>query len=342
MPTTRLPSEELRPSALAAALSAMAKRLADALPNVLQEETRHTLENSLERVRSVCASLRSIELLYDPQLAREFTRHAGGLRRAAAAMADSVNELSRANENVAKSFRSHVEDLEQIAELPPDGDIASRLQVTVERARTMADAVYQTLDGITHKVSEATADVRTLERELNGARERALTDALTRVHNRTAFEEKLAEAVEEGESKGAWSLALVSVDAFQSIQESHGAIVGDALLFKIARSLEQAIGEDENVFLARYSGKEFSLLIRKRPPAQAIPLLEGIRQRVQAARWADRQRPEAGVVTATVSIAVAAFAPGETPVSLVERTASALEAAQRAGGNRIETAPSRT
>jgi len=338
MPTTRLPSEELRPSALAAALSEMARRLADALPNVLEEQTRATLQDSVQRVRSVCASLRSIEVLYDPELAREFTRQAVGLRRAAAAMADSVSEISKANETVAAKFRTHVEELEQIAQLPPEGDVGARLQATVERARNMADELYQTLDAVTRKVSTATEDVRALERELNAARERALTDALTHVHNRNAFDEMLTQAVEEGETRGPWSVALASVDNFQEVQESHGAIVGDALLFKIARVLEETIVGDQSVFLARYSGKEFALLIRNRTPQQAIPLLESIRRKVEAARWQDRQRPEAGVVTTTVTIAVAPFLAGDTPASLIERAAAALEKAQRLGGNRIETA----
>jgi len=338
MGTTRLPSEELRPAALAAALSEMARRLASALPNVLEEQTRATLETSLERVRSVCASLRSIEVLYDPDLAREFTRQAGGLRRAAAAMADSVEAISRANESVAAKFQSHVEDLEEIAQLPPDGDIGSRLLATVERARAMADEVYQTLEGVTRKVGDATRDVQALERELNAARERALTDALTNIHNRAAFEEQLAQAVEEKESKGPWCVALVSVDNFQAVQESHGAIVGDALLFKIARGLEEATRGDEAIFLARYGGKEFALIIRNRTPEQALPLLEAIRQKVEASRWQDRQRPEAGVVTTTVSLAVTRFLPGDSPSDLIERAASALEKAQQAGGNRLDTA----
>ena len=338
MPTTRLPSEELRPSALAAALSEMARRLADALPNVLEDQTRATLENSLKRVRSVCASLRSIEVLYDPELAREFSRHAIGLRRAAAAMADSVNAISQANESVTAKFRSHVEELEQIAQLPPDGDIGARLQATVERARTMADELYKTLEGVTRKVAEATDDVRTLERELNAARERALTDALTNIHNRTAFDEKLAEATQEGQAKGPWCVALLSVDNFQEVQEAHGPIVGDALLFKIARKLEEAVGDDQAIFLARYGGKEFAILVRNRSIEKAIPLLENIRQGVEAARWEDRQRPEAGVVRATVSIGAAPYAPGDTPASLVERVASALETAQREGGNRVVAA----
>ena len=59
---------------------------------------------------------------------------------------------------------------------------------------------------------------------------------------------------------------------------------------------------------------------------------------MEAARWEDRQRPEAGVVRATVSIGAAPYAPGDTPASLVERVASALETAQREGGNRVVAA----
>jgi diguanylate cyclase (GGDEF)-like protein len=56
------------------------------------------------------------------------------------------------------------------------------------------------------------------------------------------------------------ALALVDVDRFKSINDSHGHAIGDAVLAEIARRLKTGMREDDVV--ARLGGDEFAILFR--------------------------------------------------------------------------------
>ena len=323
---------------LAGSLVRLTRRLAQTLPSIVDDAVRDELSQSLDGVREVTRSLRNIDVLYDPEHARHFARQATGLEQLAGDMAGLVDEVSRTNEDIADRLASHVAELEQIAEAS-DADAAARLQATVERARGMATDVNARLDAITVRAASAGRHVASLHRELADARDRALVDALTRLHSRLALFERLEAAVRAGEAGGPWCLALVGVDDLDTVIEAHGPIVGDAALYRVARSIEDSLPDgDGQPFLARYGADEFALLLAGRALADARGVAETLRAGVAATRWQLRDRPELGVVRVAVSIGLAAFRPGDTASALVARAEDALRRARDAGGNTVVTA----
>jgi len=324
-----------RPASLAEALAEMARNLAEALPGVAQDDLKKTLHGALEGMRGICSSLRSIDVLYDPEHAREFARHADGLRALALGLGEAVSDLTLANRGVAAKLDDHIDELQRIADMP-SADVTARLNTTIDHVREMAAEMYQAFDAVAAKVSRATEGVAALERELRNAREQAFTDALTRVRSRSALDERLAAAVSAGDAAGPWWFALIEVDHFARVAEAHGQIVGDALLFKVARTIEAAIPEEEGkCFLARYAQEQFALILAQADATEAGAVAGAIRGGVAGARWQRRDRPERGVVRVTLSIGLAQFVPGDTVDRLVERAQRALEQARGAGGDRI-------
>ena len=320
---------------LADSLANMARGLTEALPNVADEETRDRLVQSLESIHTVTASLHSIDLLYTPEHARQFERHGEGLRHVAQAIEQVVGELTRASGQVARRLDEHVQELEQIAQLPDAGDTAERLQATVAHVRDMATEMNRTFDGIAARVAVAAEGVATLETELREAREQALLDALTRVHSRAALDEHLAAAVRQGQARGPWCVLLIDVDEFEHITDAYGQIVGDALLLKIASLIESAVPQDAGkCFLARNSSQQFALVLSEAQPAEPMAVADAIRASVVATRWQRRDKPHAGIVHTTVTIGGTAYRPNDTVDTLLERAAKALRDARDAGGNR--------
>ena len=325
-------------SALAGSLVKISRRLADALPNITDEAARDELATSLASVREVSKSLRTIALLYDPEHARLFALHGGGLRRLVEAMGGLAADLTEANQHAAARLDQHVEALERITELP-EGDIADRLQATVAEARAMAAEMFERFQGISGKVARAVESAGAMERELREAREKALLDAVTRLHSRVAFDERLRQAVAEGDRGGPWCLLLIEMDAMERLVETHGGVLGDALLYQLARLVEGAVPLGEGrAFLARYAGQEFALILLGVGLAEARELAERVREAAAAGRWQQRERPEFGVVRVTVSVGAAQFKPGDTVASLVGRANEALRQAHGAGGNAVATA----
>lgn len=102
------------------------------------------------------------------------------------------------------------------------------------------------------------------ERHLAQARihELAYFDTLTGLANRTAMYDELATALREARvDDSQLALLFVDIDDFKRINDSHGHLIGDALLQAVGRRL-RAIVRDGDV-LARPGGDEFLLLIKR-------------------------------------------------------------------------------
>jgi len=327
-------------AALAETLENMAQSLADVVPSAADDQTRQTIASCLERIRKVSSSLRSIALLYDPAQARLFVKEGENLKSLAATVGQSVEELSGANQAIASKMGEHVSELDKIAELPPGKELARRLQATVSDVRQMAVEMQRNFDAISKKVETANESISALERELEEARQKALRDSLTKLHSRAALDEHLQAAITAGATRGAWCFLIVDIDHFKLVNDTHGHIVGDALLFKVARVIEDSVrwksGRD---LLARYGGEEFAIVLAGARLEAARTVAERIRANVAGSRWQYKGKAdEEAILEVTISIGVAQYRSGDTAAGLVQRADDALYEAKEQGRNKVAVA----
>ena len=119
------------------------------------------------------------------------------------------------------------------------------------------------------------------------------------------------------------TIAIVDIDHFKSVNDTHGHAAGDRVLAAVAGSLrEQLRAEDQ---LGRLGGEEFLVLLPDTDSAAAGHVAEKLRAEVAAAPTP---------VPVTVSIGVAGW-DGETPEDLLHRADEALYAAKQAGRDRV-------
>ncbi len=164
----------------------------------------------------------------------------------------------------------------------------------------------------------------------------ANVDDLTQVWNRRALMKRMDEERARCSRTGApFAIALIDIDRFKSINDSHGHLVGDQLLRAFARRVSERLREVD--LLGRYGGEEFILLLVGTRLAGAVRLAERLREDVAAANW-DEVLPG---LRLTMSAGVAEYRPGESLEALLERADNALYAAKRGGRNRVERAPNR-
>lgn len=92
------------------------------------------------------------------------------------------------------------------------------------------------------------------------ATQQARTDALTRLPNRRALDERLHQELSRAE-RYQRSLALIMMDlnGFKQVNDTYGHPVGDYVLQQVAHRLQE--GTRQSDFLARYGGDEFALLM---------------------------------------------------------------------------------
>jgi diguanylate cyclase (GGDEF)-like protein len=120
---------------------------------------------------------------------------------------------------------------------------------------------------------DRTAEVET-ERSL---RAEMLRDSLTGLPNRTAFNERVGEVLEDsGFLPGSHAVLVVDMRRFSRVNECVGALAGDELLITFARRLFSALRAHD--FLARTGGDEFGILLRlERGLEDALQAAERIR-----------------------------------------------------------------
>lgn len=83
-------------------------------------------------------------------------------------------------------------------------------------------------------------------------------DALTRLANRSAFNEALCAACERSNEREQFALLCIDLDEFKSINDALGHPVGDELLELVGHRLRGVLREDQ--LLARLGGDEFAIL----------------------------------------------------------------------------------
>ena len=156
----------------------------------------------------------------------------------------------------------------------------------------------------------------------------ATHDDLTGLPNRRHMMALLeAEHLRSQRDARPWMVALLDIDFFKQVNDTHGHGAGDQVLQAFTATVCEAVrGTDR---LARWGGEEFLLLLHDTQPGAARPVLERVRQAVQE-RMVDVQGQQ---VRVTVSIGVAAHAPGKSVAQLLDQADQALYRAKSHGRN---------
>jgi diguanylate cyclase (GGDEF)-like protein len=161
-------------------------------------------------------------------------------------------------------------------------------------------------------------------------------DPLTGVLNRRSLAERSErERCRSLRYNRPWSCIMLDLDAFKSVNDTHGHVSGDMVLKAVAELLTQQCRPSDLV--ARYGGEEFCIIAPETDQQAAVHLAERLRTSLA------RHRIEvlAGILNVTGSFGVAeSCADSEGVERLIARADDALLAAKRAGRNRVVAAES--
>ncbi|MEO7054516.1 MAG: diguanylate cyclase [Rhizomicrobium sp.] len=180
------------------------------------------------------------------------------------------------------------------------------------------------------KSSDQVSDLRS---KLEDVHKEALTDPLTGISNRKAFDNALTAAeAAAAESDDPVSILLCDIDHFKKFNDNWGHQTGDQVLRLVASCLSENVkGRDT---AARYGGEEFGVVLRGTALRDAMRIAEQIRHAVEARRLVKKSTGDV-LGTITISIGVAQFAPGEKAETAVRRADSCLYGAKQNGRNLV-------
>jgi diguanylate cyclase (GGDEF)-like protein/PAS domain S-box-containing protein len=182
-------------------------------------------------------------------------------------------------------------------------------------------------------------DRKRVEAELQAAKaaaeEAATHDPLTGLWNHNRIIEILIEEMSRGDRQGhPVSLAMLDLDHFKHVNDTHGHVVGDEVLREIARRLERAIRVYDSV--GRFGGEEFMIVLPGTDRDEAEQAAERIR--VEISR--DPVLTSAGTLQVTGSLGVVTHV-GEVvndATALLVAADGALYDAKESGRDRVTIA----
>lgn len=158
----------------------------------------------------------------------------------------------------------------------------------------------------------------------------ATTDMLTGLFNRHRMSELLHEEIVRARRYGTpFSVMMLDIDHFKSINDRYGHDRGDEVLKALALRVDKVLRESDR--FARWGGEEFLILLPGTDMPGALELAERCRQALTSSPF-----EEVGEVSA--SIGVALYESDESMRELLQRADKALYQAKSAGRDRVEEA----
>ena len=202
------------------------------------------------------------------------------------------------------------------------------------------------LDPVTRKPLEVLLVMRdvTLRRAQEARLEQdALTDTLTQLPNRRAFDQRLeSEWLRMQRGGEPLSLVMLDVDHFKAFNDRYGHPAGDACLKTVAGAVRVETRRPADL-PARYGGEEFAVILPATDLGGARAVAESLRVAILDLAIPNRPAQRGGCPFVSVSAGAATALPDVygSAVDLLRAADGALYQAKGRGRNRVETAEQR-
>ncbi len=246
-----------------------------------------------------------------------------------AAMGRVTESLKSAGENTSE----YGEALSGVSGELGDATDPKAVKIMIDKLVTATKNMEQHSKVLETRLQESTEEVSTLRDNMEAIRTESLTDQLTGLANRRAFDETLHDAKEETLKEGTpLCLLMGDIDKFKAFNDTWGHQTGDQVLKLVAHCFKEAVkGRDTP---ARYGGEEFAVILPDTDLDGALAVAEEIRRMVESKKVVKRSTGET-LGTITLSLGAAIFRSQEELTDLIERADTCLYAAKNAGRNRV-------
>lgn len=327
----------------AAALAQMQKHGLAATPKNFEIWHAFCSNEEGSRLRSALESkLKSNDPITETALEDIYAEHIAGSK-----IGEAVQDMSAKLASELEQITSKIEAANSSAS--KYGESLAGVEVAIASAKQDPKALDALLKGLLVATAEMQASNAMLEKQLatsktevtdlrhnlESARSETLTDALTSLGNRKAFDEKMASLMKNSRmEKTPLCLLLIDIDHFKNFNDTWGHQTGDHVLRLVGMVLKQSVkGRD---VAARYGGEEFAVILPNTSLQSAMTVAEQIRRSIMSRELVKKSTNER-IGRVTISTGVAELSNKDTISSLVERADHCLYAAKRNGRNRVIT-----
>jgi diguanylate cyclase (GGDEF)-like protein len=190
---------------------------------------------------------------------------------------------SRRESLLNSGFVANAEELDRaIAAVQKEFVELARLLSVSEGVQRAPDEIQAEADAVLTKMSLATQlQAEMAKAENRGLQQMAMTDVLTGIPNRAAFDQRFGEIWREVMKKGqSIAVAMLDVDNFKRFNDTFGHQTGDEVLRAVGGCLPSAVRSVD--FVARYGGEEFVAVLPNADRMTAANVAVKLRKAVKA------------------------------------------------------------
>jgi diguanylate cyclase len=259
----------------------------------------------------------------------------GEILNAGQTLTKELDTVSKAIESARESSEAYGQQLASASQTL-EGQDSEAFRSMVENLTAATSKVREENQALESQLADTTQELGRLREHLEQVRRDALTDALTGLANRKAFDEGLERACAEMLQQGlTLTLAVVDIDHFKSFNDTWGHQTGDQVIRYVASVIDRAAMAPR--LSARYGGEEFAMIFPGETAEAALKVLETVREEVSS-RILKRRSTNEELGAITISAGVAQREGDEPIASLIERADGALYASKNGGRNRVTRA----
>jgi len=166
-----------------------------------------------------------------------------------------------------------------------------------------------------------------LLREKEMLKRQATHDSLTELYNRQKLEDAISVELERHTRHGVtFSLIMIDVDNFKSVNDTYGHQVGDITLINIAKLIKTNVRKIDTV--CRWGGEEFLIITPQTHIEGAASLAESLRELIETTIFETVGR-------VTCSFGVASLEEYDSKDSILKRADDALYISKQEGKNKV-------
>lgn len=248
----------------------------------------------------------------------------------------TISEIDSVFNEVTQKTTQYNGSLEQASADLEKHLSADEVKSIVANMRSGTKEILQTNETLSQELKRSARTMEAMKKDMELIRKEALTDGLTSVGNRKAFDQEILRiAAEAKETKKPFALILLDIDHFKNFNDTFGHMVGDQVLKLVAKTLTDGVkGRD---IVSRYGGEEFAILLPDTNSQGAFLVADKLRKDVESKKIINKNtgKPMAEI---TISGGVAEFAKTENIEALITRADEALYKSKNKGRNQISHA----
>lgn len=243
---------------------------------------------------------------------------------------DRLSAMVSTTDNYQRTIRGFSQQISQAGNIADLNSVLSEIMTETQKAQEEATRSRDAMVDARQEVEKAEERIQALEQQLQQMGELVREDQLTGSLNRRGMDESLDREIANAlRRETPLCVALLDLDDFKRINDTHGHATGDEVLVHPVQVIRETLRKLD--VIARFGGEEFVILMPETSPQDAVQIITRVqRELTKRIFMHESQR-----LLITFSAGVSVYHPGESQAELLKRTDVALYKAKNAGKNRI-------